>query len=301
MKTKNHYIWPIIAMVLVMNTNPSIAQLNEQVVTREISKIIEWTPGMSMMLNGENAEINCTSHQANTVEIALTIISKHGDRSRAEADLKKMKWLTEVKNNVLYVRNYIELGRNESKPQSTLKVIYNIKVPENFPMDIRDYFGKIHVENLNSTLNIKSEFSQINLNEISGVTTVNTVFGNLRATGIPGDLSVTSNRSDIDISGLGGKLNITSTLAKISLCELNPGATVGIDAEKSFIDLKINESSRYTYQFDLINSSFKKPAGMFPDFSKNDQEAITASYNTSGNFPVISVNLKVGSLTIEKQ
>lgn len=288
-------------MVLVMNIDPSNAQPNEQVVTREISKTIEWAPGMSIMLNGENAEIYCTSHQSNTVEIDLTIISRHRDRSRAEADLKKMKWLTEVKNHVLYVRNYIELARNDSKPESALKVIYHVSVPENSPLDIKDYFGKINIENFNSTLNIKSEFSQIDLKELAGATTINTVFGNVIATRIPGDLAITSNRSDIDISGLGGKLIITSTLAKISLCDLNPGATVGIEAEKSFINLKINESNTYTYQFDLINSSFKKPAGMFPDFSKNDQEAITANYHTGGKFPVISVNLNVGSLTIEKQ
>jgi len=288
-------------MVLVMIIDQSIAQLNEQIVTQKVTKTIEWTPGMSMMLSGENAEIYCSSHQVNTIEIDLTIISKHEEKNKAEADLKKMKWLTEVKNNVLYVRNYIELARNESKPESALKVIYYIRVPENCPLDVKDYFGKIKIENLNSSLNIKSEFSQIELIEIGGVTTVNAVFGNVTAAQIPGDLAITSNRSDIDISDLGGKLNVNATLAKISICKLNPSSSVRIEAEKSVIDLKINELNRYTYQFDLFNCEFKKPASLFPDFIKNDQAAITASYHTDGEFPLIKVNLNIGSLTIEKQ
>lgn len=300
MKSKNQYIWPVL-LIILMTAIHSNAQIKVQVVTQEITKTFEWAPGMSMMLSGENAEIYCNSHQANTVEIELTIISKHEDKSKAEADLKKMKWLTEVKNNILYVRNYIELARNESKPESALKVIYNIRVPENCPVDIKDYFGKIKIENLNSSLNIKSEFSQIELIEIGGVTMVNAVFGNVTAAQIPGDLAITSNRSDIDISDLGGKLNIHATLAKISICKMNPSTSVRIEAEKSFIYLKINELNRYAYQFDLFNCEFKKPDNMFPDFNQNNKEAITASYHSGGEFPIIEVNLNIGSLTIEKQ
>lgn len=301
MRRYNQIICSVLLLLLVMVVDHSVAQIKVQVVTQKMSKTVEWTSEMSMIINAENAEIYCTSHPANTIDIDLTIISKHEDKSTAEADLKKMKWLTEVKSNILYIRNYIELARNDSKPESALKVIYNIRVPENCPIDVRNYFGKIEIENLNSILKINSEFSKIDLRDIGGVTTVNTVFGDVTATRILGEVAITSNRSDIIISDFGGKLNLNATLAKINLYELKKVTTIHIEARKSVVSLRITGLNSFAYQFDLYNCEFNKPESMVPDFIKNEGDEINASYNTGRDFPLIEFDLDIGSLTIEQQ
>lgn len=295
------YIASIMILILAVPAGRAVSQELVQVVSQKISKSIDWSLGMSVMLNAENAEIYCTSHQANNIDIDLTIISKHEDRNRAEEDLKKMKWLSEVKGNTLYLRNYIELGRYESKPASALKVIYNIRLPENCPVEIRNYFGKIEVKNLKANLKISSKFTKIDLAEIEGVTTVNTTFGDVTASRIRGETAIISNRSDITISGVGGKLDLNSTIAKINLSDLNTITEIHIEAQKSFLDLKITGLNRFAYKFDLHNCEFEKPKNMVPVFTKNEKEEINASYNTAQEYPLIELNVNIGSLTIEQQ
>jgi hypothetical protein len=300
MKRHYQFIWPILFLILVITLETSEAQVKVQVVSQKISKKIDWTQGMSIILNAENAEVYCTSHPANTIDLYVTIISKHEDKSIAETDLKKMKLLTEVKGSVLYLRNYIELARNESKPESAIKVIYHITIPVNCPVDIRNYFGKIEIDSLNSVLKINSQFSKIGLRKISGLTTVNTVFGDVTATRIQGETTIISDRSDITMSDFGGKLTINSSLAKINLGEMENVTNIRIEAQKSIVSLKITGFDQFAYQFDLSDCEFKKPESMVLQFTKNEIDEIIAGYNTSGKCPLIGFILNTGSLTIEQ-
>lgn len=277
----------------------TFAQIKVQVVSQEINKKFEWDPGMSVVLSAEHAEIYCLTHKANTIDIDITIISKHEDRNTAEADLKKMTLLTEVDNNVLCLRNYIELARNESKPESALSIIYHIRIPENCPADIRNYFGKMEIQNLQADLKINSEFCKIELSDISGKTTINSVFGNITASHIQCELSVTSNRSDINLSNFGGKLTINAMLANISLAQMNNIKTLSIEAQKSMVSIRNIEIIRYAYQFDLKNCDFKNPESMILNYARNEKGEIKAGYNTGNGFPLFEFDLTNGSLTIE--
>jgi hypothetical protein len=114
--------------LLALAGNYTQAQVKVQVVTQTITKSIPWEPGMTLRVQAERAEIYITTHTADTLELDVKFIAKNEDRKTAEADLKKMKWLNETSGKSIFLRNYIELDRNESRPESDIKVIYHIKL-----------------------------------------------------------------------------------------------------------------------------------------------------------------------------
>ncbi len=296
------HIYNILLLFLVqgLGCNALQAQVKVQVVSQKISKSVDWKQGMTFQLVAERADVFCTTHQLSTIAFEIVFIAKHENKSVAEADLKKMKWVFEVINKKAFLRNYIELARNESKPESDIKVVYHIKVPENCAVNIKNYFGKIEIENLNYKLNIDSEFSIINLQNVSGNTTISTTFGDISANGISGDIHIESNRSDIDIHNVAGNLDLHSNLAEIVLCEIDNNVGITIDAEKSKVKIRAGDYNRFSFNLNLTNVEMNKPDGMLLDFTKNEKESIKAGFNTSEDHSKIDVKLNIGTLTIEK-
>lgn len=296
------YIYEILTFMFMLNVlgfNDSFAQVKVQVVSQKISKSLDWKPGMTLLLHAERAEIFCSTHPFNTIDFEVVFIVKHENKIVAEADLKKMKWLNEVINKKVFLRNYIELARNESKPESDIKAVYHIKVPENCAVDISNYFGKIEVNNLSFKLNINSEFGKIDLRNIGGKATIRTTFGDISARGINGDMHIESNRSDINIHNIAGDLDMHSNLAEIILSGIDDIVEIKIDADKSKVNIRAGDFNRFFFKLDITKAELKKPDGMMLDFTKNEKETIKAGFNKSEDFPQIDIKLNIGTLTIE--
>ncbi|MCB0807603.1 MAG: DUF4097 family beta strand repeat protein [Bacteroidales bacterium] len=277
---------------------PVMAQVRVQVVSKKVSENIPWKEGMSVHLNGEQAEIVCTTHPTHTIQLEMTIISKHENQSTAEADLKKMKWITENKGNKIYLRNYVELGRGETKPESALKVVYNLKIPEGCPLDIRNYFGSIDIKNVKSGLKINSEFSKIGLENVRGITDIQSTFGDINCSDTGGDISILSNRSDIAMNGLTGNIDLDASVAEIKLGNFGNVKKLKIKAEKSVIDLNIPQFDRFAFSLDLKDCDFQKPELINMESSQEDPSKIKANFQVNSNKPLVTINLNLGSLAI---
>lgn len=299
MRPAKYHILTLLLFVQFLNCSPLFAQVKVQVVSQVISKTVEWVPGMSLWINAEHAEIHCTSHQSNTVVMDLTIISKHEVKTTAEADIKKMKWLNETKGSKIFIRNYIELAKNETHPESAIKFIYHIQVPENCPVNIQNYFGKIEVINLHSALQINSEFSMIDLKDVGGEKKITTLYGNITASSIKGETTIESNRSDIVLVGFEHKLKINATLAQIRLSEMKQLSNIDLFAEKSEVTIKVPDFSRFAWQIEYYNCDVNIPENMKPVYSWNKKKEIKAVFNLGNNDPLININLNTGSLNIE--
>lgn len=300
MKRYVYLILPLIFTLQILGGTQMFAQVKVNVVSQKISESIDWKPGMSLQLTAERAEIFCSTHTANTIEFEVVFISKHENIAIAEDDLKKMKWLNEVMNKKVFVRNYIELSRNETKPESDIKAIYHIKVPENCAVEISNYFGKIYVENLNFKLKINGEFSTIDLLNINGNSIIKSTFGDITANTIKGELHIESNRSDIDISNIEGILVLQSKVAEIVLDGIKKNTKIIIDAEKSKVRIKAEEFSGFFLNLDLYKTKLQIPDEIQLEFTKNEKETIKANFNKIEDHPQIDVKLNIGTLTLEQ-
>ena len=295
-----YYILSILIFLQILGFNESIAQVKVQVVSQKISESVEWKQGMRLELNAERAEIYCTTHPLTTIDFEVTFIAKHENKKVAESDLKKMKWINETLSNKVFLRNYIELTRNESKPESDIKTIYHIKVPEECEVAISNYFGKIKIENFNFKLKINGEFCPVELIDVHGKTNIKSTFGDISANGIQGDLYIESNRSDIQLTNISGILEMHAILADINLSGFSEIEEVKIDAEKSKVNIEANDLNSFSIFLELINAKLNKPETIKFDFAKNENDEVKASLNSLEGFPQMAIKLNVGSLIIDE-
>ncbi len=293
------YITALLIVIFLIGLQETSAQVKVHVMSRKINKSINWKPGMTFWLTGERAEIFCTTHQENTIDFEIEIISKNEDKKIAEADLDKMKLVDQVNGKKVSLRNYVELNRRETKPESDLKVIYHIKVPENCKVFISNYFGKTRVIALKSSLTINSKFSPVKLQNIAGNITINSNFGDISIDSIYGTVTLQTTRSDISIRNFSGLLDIHSDYATILLSKIYNLTKAAIHADKSNINLKTGDYNRYSYFISTTDSKIIKPDKMHPDIFKEEETKTQLRFNAKTNKPQITIELNMGILTIE--
>ncbi len=289
----------LIVLLIFLDHDVTFAQIRIQVVSKNITKTINWSTGMTLEIKAERAEIFCTTHPLSTIVIDVEFIAKNENREQAEADLKKMKWLNETINKKVYLRNYIELSKGETKPFSDIKAVYHIKIPERCAINISNYFGLTEVRNVNYKLSISSEFGKTNLFNVNANTTIKTIFGDFSAKSLSGNVFIDSKRSDIDIQNISGKIELHSNLAEINLYGIFNIENLKIEAEKSKVYISAEDYNKYIFNFELYKADFTKPDEMRPVYSENHTELIKGVFNKSKLLPIIDVKIKTGSLNIK--
>jgi len=287
----------LISIVLIrISVGNAIAQTTVQVVTKTIDGHEKWTAGMKLEIVGENAVIYCESHPGNSISYEIQIIAKHADKEKAELDLKKVKWISGKQGKSLFMRNYIELASRDERPESMLKVIYHIKIPETCPLIINNYFGEIIVENTKSTLNINSEFASIELINLQGEIKVETKFGDISGKLLNGRIEINSKRSNIQLEKVSGTIDIDAAVAKINLEGFTRLEALTIKAEKS--EIRIEAGNKFRYILELDNTDFEKPVWMLFDPPEKKPNIHKVNFIELPDNPLIQIKQSIGTLEI---
>jgi len=280
-----------------MFASQMFAQTTVQVVTKTLSGEEQWTPGMALEINGENAEIHCSGHTANTIVYEIQLVAKHPDKKIAEQDLKKLLWISGEQGKKFVMRNYIELTRDDQRPKSNLKAIYHIKVPSDCPLTINNYFGEISIENINGQLDINSEFAPIKLNNVNGTINIKSKFGDITSKAIGGHITIYSTRSNIDFTGINGTLEIEAEVSEIKFDDLGKIIALTIEAEKS--EISISAGNHFRYLLDITNVDFERPVWMSPKTFNVEKDLIKVNLDSMPESPLISIKLNIGTLELK--
>ncbi len=275
------------------------AQTTVQVVTKTLSGEEKYAAGTTLTINGENAVIYGSSYSGETIRYQIEIIARHADQKVAEQDLQKMKWIKGRQGKNLILRNYVELDVNESQPESSLKVVYHIQVPEACPLIINNYFGQIKLTNIPSAVNIISEFAPIRLNNINGAIEIKSKFGDISGSDLGGTVSIEAERADIDLKGISGHLVIQAAVSNIILNQFKKLEGLNITAEKSEISIAANNTFRYS--FVLENVDFDPPSWIDFDPPGKDPRLRKSGFTRIPFNPLIEIHLTVGTLEIKQQ
>lgn len=290
-------IWLVFIFITTVFMSSVTGQTKVQVLTKTLEGQKKWTPAMKLEINGENAVIFCESYTGKSISFEIQIIAKHADKEKAELDLEKVKWISGIQGKTIFMRNYIELASGDARPESMLKVIYHIKIPENCPLTINNYFGEITVENTKGALNINSEFATITLGNVKGNLEVESKFGDISGKLLDGKIEIKSTRSDIYLEQVAGEIIIDASVTKINLEHFTKLESLTIKAEKS--EIMLESGNKFRYFLDLDNTDFKKPNWMIFDPHEKKASIRKVNFIEHPNKPLIHIKQMIGILEIK--
>jgi len=207
-------------------------------ISKEMSEVFKYKKNTNIEINGERAEINVEGADIDQIEIKATIISKNSSTSEAKKDIETMKVLLEKLGKTVYVRNYISIKKDSDKPNSNLKVIFDIKLPVDCGITIKNAFGDIQMKNLNGRINLDTRYSKINLAYLEGEGKIESLLGDVTIHSSYGSYVFNMSRCDLTMENSSGSFDITSKYGVVNASikpELEKLKVVGVTVDVNLV------------------------------------------------------------------
>lgn len=269
-----------------------------QVVTKNIEKTIDYESGYVLDIDGEKADIQIATWDKNKVKIVIELIARHENLDIAKRDLEAMGYNIELVGKKIFIRNYILPLKGKPKPESIFKAIYVLTIPEDCPVDLRNYYGKANIKDLNQSVDVKSEFCEIKLENIEGSIGIETRFGDVEGVLLGGQMEIESVRSDITLSQIHGPVNINAKYGKIKIDANNSLLDLNITAEKT--DILFLNPAKDSYGFDLtaFYGNVTVPELMNFDFTEKTNTVNKAELNLPKQEGMVSIKTSFGNIVV---
>lgn len=273
-----------------------------QVVTKRIDKTFSYRDGYEVNVDGVRAEVSIVTWSKPEIKVQIDFIAKHSKKEQAEKDIEKMRYRADKDKNKIYLRNYLDIPEGSPEPQSQLKAIYVITLPEDCPIYIKNNYGLIDVQNLMSNLRLNSRFSKIDLENIKGNIDINTSFGDLIAEQLDGNIKLISRRSDLTLKQMRGSYDINAQYGILNLFATDRLLGLNLNADKSTVYFHNIQPGALAYNLSVQNGRVDYPNELkfkLLDMKDTGIKKITFKPNKEYS-PVITINITFGDLYIGK-
>src|SRR5687767_14267637 len=176
-------LFTILCFLLLMMTGAVMAQAVVQadnIVTKNISKVVELAPGDIFSITGEKADITLKGWDKNYAELKITFSAEHKDRMIAMKEVEYMHYALSREKNTVELRNAFILPSHADRIQSRVKVVMNLMVPSKNTFSIYNKYGNAELSDLSGKLSLVLEFCDLVLNHISGKINIQSLYSEVR-------------------------------------------------------------------------------------------------------------------------
>lgn len=277
------------------------AQVKVQVITKTIEKEFSYQEGYELNIEGEKAQVIIEAWDQPAISITVQITAKHPDRSVAERDLEAMQYIGQKVKNKIYVRNFLNETDAVAKPESAFQAIYHVKVPEQCPVYLKNYFGQATISNLSNRLRFNGEFSQIDLQNIQGVIDLRSRFGDIFGQQLDGQVQIWARRSDITLDNIRGSFDITAHYGTLRLFAADHLLKLNIDAEHSDVFFYTDKPDFYAYTLMATHGAIDVPDDMsYKAISVGADQRKLSFTPPREYYANITITVTIGDVRVEK-
>lgn len=272
-----------ISSIILLCANVLFGQSDVQTITDEIVENFKYKPRNNIEINAERADIFITGADIEEIQIKAIVVSKNASKSEARTDLSKMKVLSEKLGKTIYLRNYISVKDLDNKPNSNLKVVFEIKLPRACPVNIKNSFGQIMVTNLNAQVVIDSKYTKIDLSYLEGNGKVKSVLGDVNMHSSYGEFQFDLSRCDVVLQNSDGNYSIDSKYGSVT-------ATVKPELEKLVV---VGETVDVNLNMENLSSSYYNLSSKGGKIIVDQNFNIETKTKEKGDFILLELNKNI--------
>ena len=284
---------------LTISTTFAWSQVDLHVVTKKLEKSFEYKKGVEVNIDGQKAEINIETWSREEILVTIEFKAKHPNIEVAKKDVEKMAYRTAKVKNKIYLRNFLDVQGSE--PESIMEVRYNISLPRECPVYLKNHFGIATLSNLSNRLKINSSFTEIGLSQLSGTLDVKTRFGDLTGDNLNTVANIESRRSNITLNNVEGSYDIKAQYGIVRVFAHAHLASLKIDAEKADVYTYHPNPELVAYNITSLASELFFPN--YLDFSH--QEKLDQTHNlefkpSKDYYSLFQINVRFGEIKVDR-
>ncbi|MBV6653752.1 MAG: hypothetical protein KI786_08355 [Mameliella sp.] len=284
------------------HTNLFAQTTNLHVITKKLDKTFQYRDSYEVNIEGEKADVSIETWSKNEIYLSVEFTAKHPDKATAEADIEKIKYIAERVRNKIYIRNYISVAEGEPQPNANLSARYIVKVPEECPVYLKNYFGTANVINLAKRFRYQGEFSPVGLENVQGSIDLTTRFGDISGKALDGDVTISSRRSNVVLEEIKGRYSINASYGDVRILSASTGLLdLNIIGTKSNIFLFDPKLLDYSYALTAQNGNIYFPSNLRMEFLKNTEEIKKVEFQPRAEYyPNVTISVTFGDIYLEK-
>ena len=218
------------AAVLLLTAVPACAAANspQETVTRDFNKTLTLGAGQSVHVEHKFGEVKVHGESGREVKISATIRAQASSHDEAQSFADKIQIEVQQSGDGITIRtNYPEEKTwfHLSK-HSSWSVNYDIAMPSDAALAVRNSYGSVEVNQVRGVLDIENGFGSMTVRD-AGPARLNNSFGSIELTGASGNSSVNNKNSSVQVADIKGTLDVQDRFGSITVRNVQGAVTIG--------------------------------------------------------------------------
>ena len=263
---------------------------------KTMGQTIDCRSGDKFNINGERTFLKLRSWDNDKVQLKVQVVSKHKDQDQARSDLDKIEIIFDKKSKQITYSNSIKIDNPKDKPQSNLKVILEIKVPEYLELEIMNKFGEIDIQGKYHSLESSSQFTNIAVSDFNSKAKFTTEYGDAALKNCRGDIMLTADRSDLLLDNVSSVLDLEIAYGELEMHLVDVVRRQKVEAQFSPIRIYITDKLENSISLNCSNCNIEHSEKI--DIDHGETSKGNQSARISGSREELSVTSEIEDIRI---
>lgn len=191
---------------------------------RDFQKTLSLPVGRSLRVDHSNGSVNIRTAAKNEVAIQADIRCSADTAAEARSFAEQIQVRVEESGSGIVVRT--EYPKTWTRRNISYSVNYEITMPETAPLELRNRFGAVTVQNLHAAGAIHNANGNVTFLSGRGRQRIDNAFGNVEVAANDGDVTVVSANGWVRASDITGTVEITGRFGDVRVSNAGQGLTV---------------------------------------------------------------------------
>jgi len=197
-------------------------------VSRDFQQTVALGAGQSVHIEHKFGSVRLHGESGRDVKISATIRAQASSHEEAESFAQKIKIEVQQTSEGVRIKTiYPEEEKKwfHSSKNSSWSVSYDIGMPSDAPITVRNSFGGVEVTGVHGAADVENGYGTLNVRD-AGVGRWNNAFGSIELIGASGNVSVSDNNGSVQVSDVKGTLEVRNRFGSITTRDIQGGVTI---------------------------------------------------------------------------
>ena len=245
----------VLSAIFLCSAKPMTAANSAQdQVSRDFQQTVTLGAGQSVRVEHKFGSIRLHGEPGRDVKISATIRAQASSHEEAESFAQKVK--IEVQTTSEGVRIKTIYPEEEKKwfrlsKNSSWSVSYDIGMPADAPIVVRNSFGSVEVAGIHGVADVENGYGTLTVRD-TGAGRWNNAFGSVELTGAGGNVSVNDNNGSVQVADVRGTLEVRNRFGSITTRNIQ--GAVSITGGNGAVTLTDAASANVTTSFGSVDA-----------------------------------------------
>jgi hypothetical protein len=219
----------LLSAPLLFTANPARAAIPAQdQASRDFQQTVTLGAGQSVRIEHKFGGVTVHGQPGREVKISATIRAQASTHEEAESFVQKIKIEVQQTGEGVRIKTiYPEEEKKwfHSSRHSSWSVGYDIGIPSDAPITVRNSFGSVEMSGVRGSADIENGYGTVTIRD-AGAGRWNNAFGSIELTGATGNVSLSDNNGSVQVSDVKGALDVRNRFGSITARSIQGAATI---------------------------------------------------------------------------